>query len=118
MNKLSNLPSKLPAWMRSDQSLSMLTLLLWVILAAFSFYVMVEFQHMILRRYVLCCEDNRWGFQVLRQWSTIFMVGFWLAFVIITGEYHYQHLRQPSSWRVFKWSIIGLLIVLVIALIL
>ena len=118
MSKLSNLSSKLPAWMKSNLSLSLLTLFLWVLLGAFSFYVMLEFQQMILRRYVLCCEDNRWGFQVLRQWSTIFLVGIWLAFVIITGEYHYQHLRQPSSWKVFKWSFVSLLAVLAVALIL
>ncbi|MFC1996732.1 hypothetical protein ACFLXI_03875 [Chloroflexota bacterium] len=118
MNKLSNLQAKLPAWMKSDFFLSLIIFLLWLLSAAFSFYVMVEFQHMILRRYVANFPDARWDFQILRQWSTIFMVGVWLAFVIITGEYHYQHQREEVSWKVFRRSFVGLLIVLAIALIL
>ena len=116
MSKLSNLQSKLPAWLKSDLSLSLITLLLWVLSAAFSFYVMAEFQQMILR-VSLCCVDDRWSFQVLRQWSTIFLVGFWLAFTIITGEYHYQHQHKESSKKVFKWSYLILLILLAVALI-
>jgi len=104
--------------MKSDIFLGATTLVLWLISAAFSFYVMLEFQQMILRRFVACFSDNRWGFQVLRQWSSIILVGFWLAFVIITGEYHYQKLRKESSWTIFKWSYLGLIILLVISLIL
>jgi hypothetical protein len=118
MEKLSNLQSKIPAWMKSDPFLSLITFLLWAISAAFSFYVMLEFQHMIFRRYAASYPDARWDFQVLRQWTTLFLVGIWLAFVIITGEYHYQHLRQPISWKVFKRSYLGLLIVMAIAVIL
>ena len=99
-------------------AVGLLTLLLWVISAAFSFYVMLEFQHMILRRFAAWQPDARWEFQAVRQWSTIFMVGIWLAFTVITGEYHYQHQRQPASWKVFKWSFVVLLIVLAVALIL
>ena len=118
MSRLSNKKHKLPAWVKSDLFLGAMTLVLWLISTAFSFYVMLEFQQMILRRYVACCFGNRWDFQVLRQWSTIILIGFWLAFVIITGEYHYQKLRKESSWKVFKWSYLGLIILLLIALIL
>jgi hypothetical protein len=104
--------------MKSDAFLGLLTLLLWAISAAFSFYVMLEFQHMILRHFVTRRPDERWQFQAVRQWSTIFMVGAWIGFTVITGEYHYQHLRQDSSWKVFKWSFVGLLVVLAVALIL
>jgi hypothetical protein len=117
MAKLSEIKSKIPTWIKSDVSLNLITFLLWVISAVFSFYVMAEFQHMILRRYILCCDD-RWGFQIVRQWSTIFLVAFWMGFTIITGEYHYQHARQDGSWKVFKWSYVILLLILVIALIL
>ena len=104
--------------MKSDKFLGIVTLALWLISAAFSFYVLLEFQHMILRRYVACCSDDRWGFQVLRQWSTIGIIGIWLGFVIITGEFHYQNQRKAKSWQVFKWSYIVLVVVLLIALIL
>ena len=118
MSRLSKLQSKIPTWMKSDLALGLLTLLLWVISVAFSLYVMLEFRQMVLRVYAACCADDRWGFQVFRQWSTIFLVGVWLAFTVITGEYHYQHQRKESSWKVFKWSFMGLLIVLAVALIL
>jgi len=118
MSKLSNLQSKIPAWMKSDLAVGIITFLLWSLSVAFSFYVMAEFQQMILRRYAACCADDRWEFQVVRQWSTIFLVGIWLAFTIITGEYHYQHRRKPVSQKVFKWSFLVLLIILALALIL
>lgn len=118
MSKLSQLQSKIPDWMKSNQVVGLLTLLLWVFSVAFSFYVMAEFQQMLLRRYVACCADDRWEFQIVRQWSTIFLVGIWLAFTIITGEYHYQHRRKPVSQKVFKWSFLVLLIILLLSLIL
>jgi hypothetical protein len=118
MNNLSKFQSKIPDWMKSDLVVGLLTLLLWVISVAFSFYVMAEFQQMILRRYAACCADDRWEFHAVRQWSTIFLVGIWLAFTIITGEYHYQHRRKPVSQKVFKWSFLVLLVILALALIL
>jgi hypothetical protein len=118
MSKIANFHSKIPGWMKSGIFLGLFTFTLWVVSAAFSFYVLAEFQHMILRRYAICCSADRWGFQVLRQWTTIFMIGFWLAFTIISGEFHYQHFRQDVSWRVFKWSFLILFCILAVALIL
>ena len=118
MNRLSELQDKLPGWMKSNAFLGLLTLLLWAISAAFSFYVMLEFQQMILRRFGIWRPNERWEFQAVRQWSSILLVGAWIGFTIITGEYHYQHRRQPASWKVFNRSFIGLLIVLAVALIL
>jgi hypothetical protein len=104
--------------MKSNAFLGLLTFLLWAISAVFSFYVMLEFQQMILRRFGIWRPNERWEFQAVRQWSTIFIVGAWIGFTIITGEYHYQHLRKDSSWKVFIWSFVGLVIVLAVALIL
>lgn len=104
--------------MKTDFFLGLVTFLLWVVSAAFSFYVMLEFQHMILRRFAAWQPDERRGFQAVRQWSSIFLVGAWIGFTVITGEYHYQHLRKASSWKVFKRSFLGLVVVLVVALIL
>ena len=118
MSKLTKFQSKIPAWMKSDLAVGIITFVLWVLSVAFSFYVMAEFQQMLLRLYVACCAGGRWEFQVVRQWSTIFLVGIWLAFTIITGEYHYQHRRKPISQKVFKWSFLVLLVILVLALIL
>jgi len=118
MGRLENKQFKLPAWVKSDLFLGVVTVVLWLVSAAFSFYVILEFQQMILRRFVDCCNDNRLVFHVVRQWSTILVIGLWLAFVIITEEFHYKNLRKAISWKVFKWSYLGLVIMLLIALIL
>ena len=104
--------------MKSNAFLGLFTLVLWGISAALSFYVALEFQHMLLRRFASWNPNGRWEFQVFRQWSSIFMIGIWIAFAVITGEYHYQHLREDSSWKVFKWSFVVLVAVLAVALIL
>ena len=118
MSRITELQNKIPDWMKSDFFLNLLTLFLWVVSAAFSFYVVLEFQQMILRRFSAWQPDERWGFQAVRQWTSIFVIGIWIGFTVITGEYHYQHLRSPASWKVFKWSFVGLLVALAIALIL
>lgn len=118
MNRQGNKPIKIPGWMRSNTFIGIMIFGLWLISVAFSFYVLLEFQQMILRRFVMCCSENRWGFQVVRQWTTIAAVGIWLGFVTLTGEYHYQNQRKTRSWNIFKWSYIVLIIILIIALIL
>jgi hypothetical protein len=104
-------------WLFSDTSQGILTLILWLVSAALSLYTLFEFQMMVLRIFILCCSQNRWGFSVLRQWSSIFIIGVWLAFTIFTGEYHYQHVRERKSWRLFVWSYVVIVIVLLISLI-
>ena len=107
-----------PAWARSNFTLGMLTVVLWLASAAFSFYASIEFQQMVLRRIAAGSTANRLGFHVVRQWSTIFTIGIWLAFVIITEEVHFKNLRKPISWQVFKWSYLGWGLVLLLAFIL
>ena len=118
MSKLSNLQSKIPSWMKSDLVVGIITFLLWGLSVAFSFYVILEFQQMVLRRIADCCVNNRSEFHVFRQWSTIFFIGIWLGYAIISLEYHNKHLRKESSKRVFIWSFLVLLVILALALIL
>ena len=100
-------------FLRSAPVQKIATLLLWLSSTAFSLYVVFEFQWMVFRVYLLFWSENRWGFSVLRQWSSIILIGFWLAFTIITGEYHYQHVREKKSWKVFAWSF-GILFLLLV----
>lgn len=118
MSKFSNIQSKIPSWMKSDLAVGIFTFLLWLISVAFSFYVILEFQQMVLRRIIDCVADNRFEFQVYRQWSTIFFIGVWLAYAIISLEYHNKHLRKESSKKVLKWSFLVMLAILALALIL
>ena len=107
---------KLPEWLQSRLFQGVSAFLLWVLSGALSLYTLLEFQQMIFRLFIAYCYDHRWGFMILRQWSSIFIIGFWLAFTIITGEYHYQNVREKKSWRLFGWSYLGTIILLVISL--
>jgi hypothetical protein len=104
--------------MKSDLAMGIITFVLWGISVAFSFYVILEFQQMVLRRVTDCCADNRFEFQVYRQWSTIFFIGIWLGYAIISLEYHNKHLRKESSKNFLKWSFLVMLVILALALIL
>lgn len=111
-------PFDWPAWVKPNLFLNVSTALLWLLSAAFSFYASLEFQQMVLRRFAAGGETNRLVFHVVRQWSTIFAIGLWLAFVIVTEEVHAKNLRKPLSWQVFKWSYLAWGVVLVLGLIL
>jgi hypothetical protein len=102
---------------QSDLIQGILALILWLVSVVLSLYTLLEFQMMIFRLYTLCCSENRWGFSVTRQWSSIVLIGIWLAFTIITGEYHYQNVRKPKSWKLFRWSYLAIFIVLLFSLI-
>jgi hypothetical protein len=107
----------LPDWIKSDLFLGISTFILWLGSAAYSLYTMFEFQMMVLRIYIICCSQNRWGFSILRQWSSIFIIGIWLAFTIITGEYHYQNVGQPKSWKLFSRSYVIISLLFIFSLI-
>jgi hypothetical protein len=118
MNTNGKKPFQWPAWMKSDLFLNLWAAFLWLLSAVFSFYVLLESQQTLLRHLADGESVSRWGFQVVRQWTTIILVGIWLAFTIITGEFHYQQRRKPLSWRVFKWSYLCLGLVALLALVL
>ena len=112
----AGLKTRLHKIMKSNVFQGIIALVLWIISAGLSLYATFEFQMLVFRLYILCCEDNRWGFLITRQWSSIFLIGIWLAFTIITGEFHYQHVRERRSWRLFGWSYLVIVIVLAISL--
>jgi len=100
--------SSLPNWLKSKVTQGILTLILWLASAGFSLYTLLEAQQMGFRLYIQCCSDNRWGFYVFQQWSSIIIIIFWLAFTVFTGEYHYQHVSERKSWRLLGWSYAGI----------
>ena len=112
----SDIKDKLPGWMKSRFSQGILTIVLWLASAGLSLYTLLETQQMFFRLYIWCCSENRWGFSILRQWSSIGIIGLWLAFTIISGEYHYQHVRESKSWRLFGWSFSIIILILLISM--
>ena len=51
----------------------------------------------------------------LRQILVYPLAFLWIAAVIGGGEYHYQRLGQPRSWKIFSWVIAVELSILVLA---
>ena len=45
---------------------------------------------------------------------TMFLAMVYIAVVIGGGEYHYRRIGQPSSWKVFSFTIVGQLFILIL----
>lgn len=92
--------------------LGLLTFALWVGTAVLGFYVAVNLQEMVFRIYVACCADNRWGFTVTKQWSSIFFMLFWVSFVVWIGDYQAKHFNEPKSWKLYGWTYLVMIVLL------
>jgi hypothetical protein len=95
--------------------LGILTFALWLGAAALGFYVVVNLQEMVFRIYVVCCADNRWGFTVTKQWSSIFFMLFWVSFIVWLGDYQAKRFNEPKSWKIFGWTYLVMIVLLVIS---
>jgi hypothetical protein len=82
-----------------------LTLILWLGMAAIGLYEIVVVREMLYRIYAQFWNDY-WVAVVLGQWSVLIMSVLWIVFVIYTGEYHYHHINQRESWRMFGWTLL------------
>jgi hypothetical protein len=89
---------------------------LWLALAGLSFYTAFVLQEMFFRIYVYCCSNNYFGFTIVRQWTTIFLMLFWVVFIGGSIDYHLKHFDELRSWKVFGWSYLIVIILLSLAL--
>ena len=106
---------KTKKWKIRDILLGLLAFALWVGVATLGFYSVLVLQEMILRIYIACCADNRWGFSVTRQWSSIVLMLFWVSYIVWLGDYQSKHFNKGNSWKIFGWSYLVLIILLVLA---
>lgn len=88
------------------------TFALWIGAAILGFYTAVSLQEMIFRIYVACCADNRWGFTITRQWSSIILMLVWVSVIVWFGEYQFKHLNEPKSWKLFGWFYLIMMLLL------
>ena len=89
-----------------------LAFVLWIGTGILGFYVAVNIQEMVFRIYVLCCADNRWGFTVTKQWSSIFLMLIWVSFIVWIGDYQSKHFNEPKSWKIYGWTYLVMVLLL------
>ena len=82
-----------------------LTLILWLGMTIIGLYEIIVIREMLYRIYARFWHSY-WAAVVLGQWAVIIMGALWLVFIIATGEYHYHHINQRSSWKLFGWTIL------------
>ena len=85
---------------------------LWLGAAALGFYTAVHLQEMLFRIYVVCCADNRWGFTVTRQWSSIILMLFWVSVIVWLGDYQAKHFNEQKSWKLYGWFYLVMVLLL------
>ena len=95
-------------------ALAALTLILWLGLAVVGLYEIYLIREIFFCIYARFWSDY-WAAAALGQWLIFLSAGAWLALVIGSGEYHYRHLGQRSSWKLSSWIIGGELFILGLA---
>ena len=88
---------------------------LWLGTIAVGLYQIVILRGMVLRIYGTFWS-NRWFAVTLGNWSIVAFAMVWIAFAFGTGEYHFRHIGERSSWRLFAISIAVQVAILLLAL--
>ncbi|HOV48707.1 MAG TPA: zf-HC2 domain-containing protein [Anaerolineae bacterium] len=92
---------------------------LWLGTALLGLYEIALLRDVLLRAYLRFGPPSS---QLLAQaealgsWGVFFMGGVWVALVIGGGEYHYHHVGQRASWRLFAWTVLAQLALLTLPL--
>lgn len=98
------------------------TFILWLVTGALAFWEMVVIREMALRTYARFFPGDTSsvaayeGGVALGTWIMVPLVILAIAVLIGGAEYHYKHLGQPQSWKVFSWTLALELSILVLAL--
>jgi hypothetical protein len=82
----------------------LLAVCLWLGTIGVGLYEIAILRGMALRLYGVFWSD-RWFAITLGNWSIVAFAMVWIAFAFGTGEYHFRHVGERSSWRLFAMSI-------------
>jgi hypothetical protein len=88
---------------------------LWLGTIGLGLYQIVIVRGMVLRLYALFWDD-RWFATTLGNWSIVALAMGWIAFAFGTGEYHFRHVGERTSWRLLARSIAAEVAILMLAL--
>ncbi len=91
----------MPGWTKRLPIVA-LAFFLWLVSVVVALWQIVVVQQLLLRLYSRLWRDY-WTGVVLRDASVIVLGIAWLALVIFTAEYHWKHVGQRVSWRLFAW---------------
>ncbi len=104
-------PRRSPAW------IWLLTVLLWAGTAALALYEIVLIRSVLFRLTALMLGSNAYHEAIaIGSWGTFAAAAAWICLVIGGAEYHYRHIGQRASWRLFVWTVCGELAVLALPL--
>jgi hypothetical protein len=101
-----------------------LAFILWLATAALGLWNIVVIQQMVYRISALFASadalvsSQEYGASVIAgQWIVYILAIVYIAVFIGGAEYHYQHVGQPQSWRLFRWTLGLELFILLLALV-
>lgn len=105
---------------RSEYWAWLVALLLWLGTAVMGLYEMLLVRDALMRAYLRFGPRSQQLIaqtQALSTWSVFLMGALWVVLVIGGGEYHYRHVGQRASWKVFAWTLAVQLVLLALPLI-
>ena len=103
-------------WTSTKKWVLMMALGLWVITTVLAFWLMLVIREMILRIYIQYLPASPAGAVVLGTWIWLPLGILFIAVAIGGAEFHYWRVGQPISWKVFGWTLLIQLGILVLAL--
>lgn len=95
----------MPVWTKRFL-MGALACILWLFSVAVALWQIVVVQRLLLRVYGRL-GGGYWSGVVLRDASVIVLGIAWLGLAIFTAEYHWKHVGQRASWRLFAWVLGG-----------
>ncbi len=100
---------------RRNLWLGLLVGALWLGTASVGLYEIFLLREMTLR---LCARlgSGYWPAVAAGEWGVMLFSIIWIAVFIGGGEYHYRHFDRRSSWRLFGWTVLGEISILLLAM--
>ncbi|MAS36511.1 MAG: hypothetical protein CL610_21080 [Anaerolineaceae bacterium] len=91
----------------------LLTAILWLATAGVGFLAILSFQDIVTTLIALLLSttievgivETRGWITTARNISTIVGGLFWLGVVVGGMEYHFRHVGERRSWRIFAWTL-------------
>jgi hypothetical protein len=93
----------------------LLTVLLWLISLVLGLVNIDFFYQIIIAVFARFWPTRYWAAILTANISVIILAIAFIAFVILTSEFHYKHAGEPASWKLFAQTIGSELIIPVAA---
>ncbi len=91
------------------------TVLLWLGTALVGLYELFVMRELLYRIYVVLGGRDPGVAAALGVWGVLLLALVWIGAFIGGAEYHYQHVGERRSWRLFGWTIVVEVAILVLA---